>query len=85
MWLKDVINSVPLTQLLELLHCQETQEALLQLTLHILQHPDTVKQLSVLVQKLANDLSQDKVNKLYKRVISCNANAFIYLLKSLFI
>lgn len=38
----------------------ETQQALLKLTLHVLQHPDTLKEVAVLVKKLVVQLSADK-------------------------
>lgn len=40
----------------------ETQVALLQLTLHVLQHPDSLKELGILVQKLLELLSNDPVS-----------------------
>jgi hypothetical protein len=39
----------------------ETQAALLQLTLHVLQHPDSLNELQILVKKLLSLLSQDNV------------------------
>lgn len=39
----------------------ETQQALLQLTVHILQHKDTLEELKILSQKLIADLAEDKV------------------------
>mmetsp|Transcript_4810 Transcript_4810/g.4968 ORF Transcript_4810/g.4968 Transcript_4810/m.4968 type:complete len:448 (-) Transcript_4810:11-1354(-) len=38
----------------------ETQQALLELTLHILQHPDSLRELSTLVKKLIELLANDK-------------------------
>lgn len=37
----------------------ETQQALLQLTLHVLQHPDTINEVAVLLKHIVNDLSKD--------------------------
>jgi cell division protein FtsB len=39
----------------------ETQQALLELTLHVLQHPQCFQELMILSQKLINDLSADPV------------------------
>ena len=39
----------------------DTQKALLLLTMHILQHEDSLKELTVLVKKLVGNLSNDKV------------------------
>jgi hypothetical protein len=39
----------------------ETQEALLKLTLHVLQHPDSVKELSLLTKQVLADLADDEV------------------------
>lgn len=39
----------------------ETQEALLALTLHVLQHPDSLKEFSILVKKLIEVVANDKV------------------------
>jgi len=41
-------------------HTPETQEALLQLTLHVLQHPDSVQELSVLTKRVVAELANDK-------------------------
>ena len=38
----------------------ETQQALLKLTLHVLQHPDTLKEVATLVKKLVVQLSGDR-------------------------
>lgn len=40
----------------------ETQAALLQLTLHVLQHPESLHELQILVKKLLGILSEDKVS-----------------------
>ena len=40
---------------------QETQEALLRLTEHVLKHPDTIKEVVILVQQVVNVLHQDQV------------------------
>ena len=39
----------------------ETQQALLALTLHVLQHPDSLKEFSILVKKLIEVVANDKV------------------------
>jgi hypothetical protein len=39
----------------------ETQQALLQLTLHVLQHPDTLEEATTLAKKLITVLAKDKV------------------------
>lgn len=39
----------------------ETQEALLKLTLHVLQHPDSVKELSLLTKQVIANLADDEV------------------------
>ena len=39
----------------------ETQQALLELTLHVLQHPDTLNEVAVLVKKLLDVLGNDPV------------------------
>lgn len=41
----------------------ETQQALLKLTLHILQHKETLEELTKLSQRLIKDLANDKVSK----------------------
>ena len=38
----------------------ETQQALLELTLHILQHKDTLKELTILSKRLISNLTHDK-------------------------
>ena len=42
----------------------ETQQALLQLTMYVLQHPESLKQLTVLTKKLIAVLAEDKVGDL---------------------
>jgi hypothetical protein len=42
----------------------ETQQALLELTLHVLQHPDSLRELNILVKKLIQQLTVDKVIKM---------------------
>lgn len=39
----------------------ETQEALLKLTLHVLQHPDAIKELTTLSKRVITEISNDKV------------------------
>jgi hypothetical protein len=39
----------------------ETQQALLELTLHVLQHPETLEELSNITQKMIKNLADDKV------------------------
>jgi len=53
---------------------QETQEALLKLTLHVLQHPRSIDELSVLVKKVLDFLSTDQV--LYSTAITVPDNSF---------
>lgn len=43
----------------------ETQEALLKLTLHVLQHRDSVEQLTILSKKVIAELSKDKVTSFF--------------------
>lgn len=43
----------------------ETQEALLSLTLHTLQHPQSLAELEILTKKLINSLANDKVKKIH--------------------
>jgi Flp pilus assembly protein TadD len=49
------------TFLREAAQTPETQEALLKLTLHVLQHPDSVEQLTLLSKQVISELSKDKV------------------------
>ena len=46
----------------EAAHTPETQEALLKLTLHVLQHPDSKKELLILTKHVIDELSKDKVS-----------------------
>lgn len=55
------ITALAATFLKEASTANETQQALLELTLHILQHPDSLKELTVLAKELINNLSQDPV------------------------
>jgi hypothetical protein len=50
----------------------ETQKALLDLTLHVLQHPQTLEELIKMSKKLIHDLSEDKV-------ISCFQLIFLFV------
>ena len=47
--------------LLEAAGARETQEALLKLTEHVLQHPDTLKQVVILLKRVINELHSDEV------------------------
>ena len=40
---------------------KETQDALLSLTIHVLSHPDSLKEISILTKKLISSLASDKV------------------------
>jgi hypothetical protein len=51
----------------------ETQQALLELTLHVLQHPDTLNEVAVLVKKLLDVLGNDPVrSEICNMMMSCN-------------
>ena len=61
---QTVLNDAEVTAqaaafLREASHAPETQEALLKLTLHVLQHPDSLKELSLLTKNVLAALSSD--------------------------
>jgi ferredoxin len=49
----------------------ETQQALLKLTLHVLQHKDTMSELTKISQRLIKDLANDKVAPVHYSACSC--------------
>lgn len=50
----------------------ETQQALLKLTIHVLQHPDSLAELTEMIKKIIDHLSTDKV-----RDFNCENNSFM--------
>ena len=55
----------------------ETQAALLQLTVHVLNHPDTLQEVVKLTQEMAKILAKDP--ETIQQVIACNSFACTFI------
>ncbi len=69
------ITTQAATFLQEASNAPETQAAFYQLTMHVLQHPETLAELTVLSKKLVNNLSEDpevtsKLTKIFTQVLA---------------
>eukprot|EP01035_Chromulina_nebulosa_P018409 gene18409-24112_t len=58
---------------------QQTQQALLQLTIHVLQHPDSLNEVTILAKKLIDNISHDEesISKLGKMIAESLKNPII--------